>query len=360
MIGITFMRKSDLKKIGYLVLTILIMLSFGSCSFPKKETSAAPADRMTNSEYVALTEIKGGRPDIYLIVKIIESSYWQVIIQGAQDAGEELGCNIYMGGTANETDWPGQKVLIEQAIERGADGIILSPDDSVELAGDIDRIHKQHIPIVLIDTAANTDSFDICYMTDNLLAGQNAAAEMLFQLNEMGHSTYEDLTVGILVGQATSQTINERLAGFIQYWSFNAPDSWEIITDIKNCNGNIDLGEELITDLMKEHPNLAGLYGTNNGPTKALAQTISGQGRKDIVVVGFDMSDEIRALIESPDYHASTMLQRQYDMSYRGVEAILDMLNDEFPKIKFEDTGVASVNHNTMNDPDIIEVLSHN
>ncbi|MBR5407017.1 MAG: substrate-binding domain-containing protein [Lachnospiraceae bacterium] len=348
-----------MKKISLLILLfILSVLSMAGCS---KQNNAADTDAVPDYvDFQPLTEIKEGRTDVYLIVKLIDSGYWQVIINGAKDAGDAYDCNVYYAGTAIETDWQGQHELIDKVVGRNADAIILAPDDSVELAPDIERIHNLNIPIILVDTAANTDSYDICYMTDNLLAGQNAAEEMIRQLMDTGHSDDEKLSVGIMVGSATSQTINERLAGFYQHWSSNAPKNWEIISDIKNCNGNIDLGGQLTGELFKDHADLAGLYGTNNGPTRALCRTVSDAGRTDIVVVGFDYSDEMKALLESPEYHASTMLQRQYDMSYRAVGTALELLKGIQPPVKFEDTGVVTVNSLTLNDPDVIEVLKRN
>lgn len=348
-----------MRKIKIFIILISIMLFAGitGCS-ATKDGKADPSPVLTHFE--PITDVEEGRRNIYLIVKIVESDYWQVIINGAMDAGRAYGVNVYCGGTSMETDWPGQRTLINEALDAKADAIILAPDDSVELAYDIEQVHDMGIPVILIDTAANTNSFDICYMTDNLLAGQNAAREMLDQLHNAGHTDDQSLNVGIMVGQSTSQTINERLAGFFQYWTKNAPDGWTISTDIMNCNGNIDLGGEMARDFLKNNPDTAGLYATNNGPTRALCQTVAETGRSDVVVVGFDFSDEMKSLIESPDFRASTMLQRQYDMSYKGVMTALDLLNHKQPDIKFEDTGIVTVNSDTMTDPDVKEVLKHN
>ena len=349
----------NMKKIRAFVLSILLfaMTCLTACSKEAEEAAAAGPDI---AHFKPLNEISEGNRNIYLIVRLMDSSYWQVIINGAMDAGNANGVNVYCGGTNIETDWQGQRILIEEALAAGADAIILAPNDSVELASDIEKIHDMGIPVVLVDTAANTSSFDICYMTDNLLAGQKAAEEMLAQLHNAGHTEDTGLSVGIMVGQSTSQTINERLAGFFQYWSNNAPDNWIISTDIMNCNGNIDLGGQLTTDFLKKHPDTAGLYGTNNGPTRALCRTVNEQERNDIIIVGFDFSDEIKSLIESPDCRASTMLQRQYDMSYRGITTAIDLLDRRQPDIKFEDTGVITVNNDTLTDPEVVEVLKHN
>ncbi|MBR6402297.1 MAG: substrate-binding domain-containing protein [Eubacterium sp.] len=347
-----------MKKNRFTVLIILILFIFSSCS--KKESEGNQKQEQAIPDFAPLTEIVEGRSDIYLITKVLDSNYWDVVVKGAKEAGEEFGCNVYFSGTYNEMDWQNQEKLLDKCVSLGADAIILAPDDSIELAPKIEEIHSQNIPIILVDTAANTDGYDICYMTDNLLAGNEAAQEMLNQFHSLGFSNNDEITVGILVGSATSQTINERLAGFYQYWSLNAPDSWTIISDIKNCNGDIQLGDELIESLLDDYPNLKGLYGTNNGPTKALAQVVSEHERNDIVLVGFDYSDEIKSLVESPDYHASTILQRQYFMSYKGVQSALGLINGSSIDIRFEDTGVVTVNNKNLSDPEVKSVIENN
>ncbi len=57
---------------------------------------------------------------------------------------------------------------------------------------------------------------------------------------------------------------------------------------------------------------------------------------------------------------ASTMLQRQYYMSYTGIETALKLINGEKTLVKFVDTGVAAVNKDTIDQPKVQEALLHN
>ncbi|MBO6165954.1 MAG: ABC transporter substrate-binding protein [Eubacterium sp.] len=347
-----------MKKKFLLILICLMLAVLCACAQSDDEKSEEPKKEIP--EFTPVTEVVEGRKDIYLITKVLDSNYWDVVVKGAAEAGEEFGCNVYYSGTYNEMDWQGQKGLLDKCIKQGADAIVLAPNDSIELAQDIEAIHEKGIPVILVDTTVNSDGYDICYMTDNLLAGNKAAEEMLNKLKKSGYSELENLSVGILVGSDTSQTINERLAGFYQYWTANAPSCWRIVSDIKNCNGDITLGGELVTSLLDENSDIRGLYATNNGPTKALAQTVTDLNRTDIVVVGYDYSDEIKSLIESSDYKASTILQRQYYMSYEGVESALQLIDGAEIETKFTDTGVVVVNRDNLNDPKVQEVLENN
>ena len=345
-----------MKRIAAVLMSVILCLSLSGCAKnTDEEKSIKPAP-----DFVPLNEIVEGRKNIYLIVKIFEgSSYWQVIIDGARDGGDYYDCNVYYSGSYAETDWESQGKLLDDAAAAGADAILLAPNDSVSLSGKIDEIYNKGTPIVLIDTITNTDSYDVCYMTDNLMAGQNAAEEMISLLRKSGISDSDSIQIGIQVGATSSLTIIERLAGFFQYWSKNAPISWEVIPDIKCNEGSVDKAVVCAEELL-EYPNLKGVFGTNNGSTVGFAKAIKEQERKDIALVGFDYSNEIAELIDDDEYTVSTILQKQYNMGYTGVESALELATGQEMSVKFEDMGVIVVNKETINQAEVQEALMHN
>jgi len=345
-------------KIFRIISVLMIIVMLCGCSMIAGDENDSTSSELDISTFEPLTDIDDNRPDIYLIVKVMDTKYWKSIIKGAQDAGEDLKCNIYCGGTHIDTDWEGQQYLINDAIDRNADAIIISPDDSIELVPDIDEAYAKDIPIILIDTIVNSDNYDVCYMTENFKAGYVAGEELINLLRKKGYSDTDSVTIGIMVGSATSQTITERLAGFFQYWSTYAPDNWDTNSDVMNSNGDSELAAELIEEYMKEHPEIVGLFGTNNGPTQAMSSYIIENERTDLSITGFDYSDEMKTLVESEEYSAATVLQRQYYMGYNGVSSALDILAGKSMSIKFIDTGVVAVNHDNLTEEEIAEAIA--
>lgn len=320
---------------------------------PETEALAVP-------EFTKETEIIEGRKNIYLIVKNLTSSYWQVIIDGVRDAGNELDCNIYSSGSTTEIQWELQSSLIDKAVSEGADAIIFAPNDSVKLSSKVSEVYCSGIPIVLVDTVVNTEDYTICYMTDNLYAGQNAAKEMINRFEEFGISKDQEAYVAIQVGAISSQTISERLAGFCQYWIKHAPEKWVIIDEVKFNDGNVDNAVICAEELLDSYSGIRGVFGTNNGSTVGFARVIKERGRTDIAVVGFDYSDEMKELITDNDYNAATMLQKQYAMGQYAVQSALDAIDGKKSDIKFVDTGVVVVNNHTISDPEVQEILRYN
>lgn len=308
-------------------------------------------------EFEPLTEVKEGRPDIYMILKALNNSYWEDMKVLAAAAAEEQECNLFFSASEVETEWEAQKKLLEMAADAGADAVIIAPDDSALLSEVIEAIHSRKIPVILIDTTITTDSYDVSIMTDNLLLGQKAAAEMIRRLKGKGYTSEDQLDIGIQAGSVSSQTINERLAGFCQYWTLAAPQRWNILDDVKVNHGDLALAESYGKEILDNYESVKGLFGCNNGSTVGLAKAIHDRQRTDVVLVGLDYSDEIAELIASPDYHASTMLQKQGAMAKMSVEAALAVLNGRKIEKKFMDTGVITVNEENVNDPEVQSVL---
>ena len=308
-------------------------------------------------EFEAITEINPDSPDVYLIVKALNNNYWDTITKCVADAAKKQGCNIYYSGSQVETDVETQIVLLQKAVDAGADAIIIAPDDSLVLSEPITTVYERGIPVVLIDTTITAENYDVCFMTDNLLAGKVAAAEMIYQLQQNGCKENETVSIAVQVGSGSSQTISERLAGFTQYWSECAPEKWTIIEEVKINNGNIDVAEEIGNEFLKQYSEIKGMFGCNNGSTVGFAKAIMNHHRTDIALIGFDYSDEMAAIIDNPDYCAETILQRQDLMASQAVSSVMDLLDGKQSQVKFVDTGIKIISKETIQTEEVQEIL---
>lgn len=334
--------KKIYRKSTLLVLLICIICLFTGCQTDDtEETSAAPE----YFPYEAATDIKPGQPDVYVILKVLTSQYWQDIVKGITDAGNETGANIYISAVVGEGDWQTQKLLLEQAETEGADAIILAPGNSSMLSETVAKIHKNGIPVILVDTILNnTESFDTCYMTDNLLAGELAAEEMIRLLKANGLSEDESANIAIQITSVSSQTVIDRLAGFNQYWSANAPKNWTVLDEVKLNNGDTEVAEKNCSDFLKAYPDLKGVLGCNNSSTIGFVNGLTKSERNDIVLIGFDYADETAKLVAAEEWQASTVVQSQYNMGYEGLLEAIALLDGSKADYRFVDTGTRVIN----------------
>lgn len=325
--------------------------------------AGAPASAETAVEsgayydFTAVTEILPGRPDIYAVLKVMTSDYWGEMMQGIADAAQNLDCNLYLGGSADESGWVAQRELMRRAVDAGAAAILLAPTDSVNLCASVSEIYNAGTPVILLDTILNSSDYTICYMTDNLLAGETAAAEMLRQMRLAGVEETERAEIAIQIGSLTSQTIIDRVAGFSQHWAKNAPENWVILDDVACHYGDTDAATAYAEQFMRDYPALKGLYGCNNGSTAGFARALLQSGRSDLVLVGFDLSDEMREVLADSRWHAATVLQNQYNMGYCGVQSALAAMQGQHCERRFYDTGTLLATRDSLTGDPAVQAL---
>ena len=343
-----------MKKRCALIVCLLLLFLLSGCA----ASQASQPVEETEIEYQQFSQKQeNGKPNIYLITKGYNNLYWDTLRGGAADAAADLDCNLYVGGTSNESHLEILAQLMQEAISAEADAIILAPADIPEIIEMTAQADKAGIPIIFVDTILNGQNFDICYATDNMQAGRMAAEEMLDLLKAAGKQEGESLSVGIEIGMAESQTILERLAGFQEYWSEYAPSDWKVADDIKINQGNIDLARQHGYEFINTYENLAGVVGLNNGSAVGLARVIEASGRTDLAMLGFDYSEEMQRMIADEKYHVTTIVQRQYDMGYQSVESALQLANGQAVMQRYVDTGVQKVRHDNVNDSNIQKIL---
>ena len=163
----------------------------GGCSGSSKANMEEAAEQPAVVDYTCISNPESDK-QIYVILKNYHGAYWEKVIDGITEAAKKLDEAVYLGGIDNETDISGQIDLMNQAMEQGADGILLAPADSNSLADSCQKVREKDIPVVLIDSSINSSEFDACYMTDNIDAGEMAALGGEVNLNTVdGEVLYE-------------------------------------------------------------------------------------------------------------------------------------------------------------------------
>ena len=308
-------------------------------------------------DFVPITEITEESRNYYLIVKDIDDEYWKLLSKGAAMAGNKLEVNLYMSGSSDETEIEQQIALVDKALRSGADGIIIAPDDAVKLSDCVTKIHEAGVPVVLADTIVNCHDYDICFMTDNMIAGREAAKELIKEMHSNGVSEDETAYAAIMSGAITVPTLNERVAGFCDYWSEHAPENWKLLDDITKSNAYEDALSD-VKSVLNKNKGIKGIFAVNYFTAAGSAAVLKEKKMTDVSLVCFDFSEEISEFMRDTDYTVSTILQRTYDMGYNSVVACNDICNGEKPEQKYVDTGIVVLDPETRNTPQVQEILS--
>ena len=65
-----------------------------------------------------------------VIIRANDSAYWQTLLAGAEAAATDFGIAVGTFGPTSETDIEGQMQLVENAVSRGVDAIVVAPSSS--------------------------------------------------------------------------------------------------------------------------------------------------------------------------------------------------------------------------------------
>ncbi len=278
-----------------------------------------------------LGNVLAATEDIAVIVKTNNSSYWQVVNKGAQDAAKELGITITYDGPATETDINGQVSLVENAINRKVKGIILAPCDPNALVKVAEKAKAEKIALVGIDSALNTkcDSF---LTTNNVVAGQKAAQELIKLAGKEGK-------VALMLYVAGAGSCVDRAKGFTD--EIKAKTKMKIVGPYYS---DADSAKALnqMTDVLAANPDLKAVFAANEPTAIGVGKAIADAGKAGkIVAIGFDGAPILQDYVKKGVYQG-IMVQSPYNMGYLGVKAAWDKIKGKSVK-EFIDTGVFAV-----------------
>jgi ribose transport system substrate-binding protein len=288
-----------------------------------------------------------GKKTIAVIPKGVSHHFWQSVKAGADAAGKDLNVNIIWKGPAQETDISGQINIVEDAINRKVDGIVLAPSHGDSLVPIAERAQREGIPVTIFDSGISTEKYLSYVSTDNRQGGAAAAERMGEKLGGKGK-------VAILGVKKGSVSTDEREQGFEATIKQKFPG----IQIVQWLYGDANAAKSLAVaeDILTGHPDLNGLFASNEssivGAVRAVRQRNLG-GK--VILVGFDSSPDLIQNIKEGSLD-SLILQDPFKMGYEGVKTVVDKLAGKSPERRI-DTGVKLLTKENLDTPEMQKLI---
>lgn len=280
---------------------------------------------------ISCTRKPGGQKKVIAVIpKGVSHFFWKSIEAGALAAGREFGVEIRWKGAAQETDYTGQINIVEDAINSRVDGIVLAPSHGDALVPVVLRAQKEGIPVTIFDSGISTEQYLAYVATDNRQGGIVGAERLAEKLGGKGK-------VAILGVKKGSVSTDQREEGFQDTIKQKFPG----IEIVQFLYGDADRAKSLdkATDILTAHPELNGIFASNESSTVGAVQAIKQKGLVGkVILVGFDSSPNLIDDLKAGSLD-SLVLQNPYRMGYEGVKTIVDKLNGKEP-VRILDTGV--------------------
>jgi LacI family transcriptional regulator len=243
--------------------------------------------------------------------------FWREVQAGVQRAGNELrDYRIHVTSFSTDIARPEEQKRVLAELERQrVDGVALAPNDPGVVRQMIDRLVDKGIPVITVSSDV-PESKRLCYVgCDYHQAGRIAGDLMGRLLRGAGR-------IALITFAGVVQSIKQRIAGFLEATS--AFPALEIAGPFPLTR----TGEEtygFVRELLRTDPGIDGIfvsYGVLEQAGAALRD--AGTGRK-VVLVGYDLSTEIAALIRQGAVDA-TICQEPFNQGYYPVKILSDLL----------------------------------
>jgi ribose transport system substrate-binding protein len=288
-----------------------------------------------------------GKRTIAVIPKGVSHIFWQTVRAGAEAAARENNVEIVWNGPAQETDYTGQSNIVEDAINRRVDGIVLAPTHKDALIPVVERAGRAGIPVTIFDSGIGTDKYISYVATDNRQGGRVAAERLAERLGGKGK-------VAILGVKVGSVSTDEREQGFQEVIRGKYPG----IEIVAFQYGESDRARSLdrATDILTAHPEINGFFASNESSTVGAVQAIKQKGLAGkLTLVGFDSSPNLIDDLKAGAID-SLVLQNPYKMGYEAVKALVAKLNGQSPPRQI-DTGVKLLTKDNLETPEMQQLL---
>jgi len=266
----------------------------------------------------SITGLASNSYKISVVLKALNSDYWKTVEAGAKDAANELGVEVSVIGPSAETQVMEQFNMLQDQLIRDIDALVVAPLRPTTLTPIFEQAKQSGIPVLLIDTDAPWEGKVTFIGTGNYEAGRQAGEYMLQKLPNGGN-------VVIIRGAMGDLTHDERTNGFL-----DAVEGTDIkVVAIQPANSERGMGMNVMQNLLQAHPDIDGVYATNDEMALGALRAIQTAGiKKDIAIIGFDGTPDALKSIRDGGLTA-TIKQDSYMIGYYGVEYAVKYLNGE-------------------------------
>lgn len=254
---------------------------------------------------------------VVLIAKSTQSAFWKSVRSGGEAAGAEYNMEFVFEGPENEEDYETQNQMIDQAVEDGADVIILSAVDYDANAEAVNQAAGKGVQVLVVDSDVNSDQVKCRIGTDNYAAGRLAGEAVLAAEDEQ-------LRIGIVNFDENSENGQEREKGFRDTV---AADDRASIVDSINVISTTEAAKEGTQEMLNRHPEINVIVTFNEWTSLGVGYAVKERQLGDsTTVVAFDSNVISVGMLENGEVDA-LIVQNPYAMGYLAVENSYNLLN---------------------------------
>lgn len=245
---------------------------------------------------------------IAIITPSHDNPFFKAEAVGAEARAVELGYKTLV--MVHDDDPNKQSELFDTAIARGANAIVLDNAGADATVAAVQRAKDAGIPSFLIDREIKESGIAVSQIVSNNYQGAQLGAEEFVRL--MGETgNYVEL-----VGREADTNAGIRSSGYHDIID-QYPDM--VMVAQQSANWSQTEGYEKMETILQANPDIKGVICGNDTMAMGAWAALEAAGRTDVIVVGFDGSNDVRDSILAGGIKA-TVLQPAYRQAQIAVE----------------------------------------
>ncbi|KFB09328.1 D-ribose ABC transporter substrate-binding protein [Nitratireductor basaltis] len=245
---------------------------------------------------------------IAIITPSHDNPFFKAEAVGAEARAKELGYETLV--LVHDDDPNKQSEMFDTAIARGAAAIILDNAGADATVAPVRRAKEAGIPSFLIDREIKESGIAISQIVSNNYQGAQLGAEEFVRL--MG----EEGNYVELLGREADTNAGIRSSGY-----HDVIDQYPDMNMVAQQSANWSQTEayEKMETILQANPDIKGVISGNDTMAMGAWAALEAAGRTDVIVVGFDGSNDVRDSILAGGIKA-TVLQPAYRQAQLAVE----------------------------------------
>lgn len=239
----------------------------------------------------------------------VRLDFWQAVSQGAEAAAKEIGIRLSVDGPLSEDDAEGQLRLLEEAIERKPQAIVIAPIADKRMPEAFAKAREAGIQLVIINDSPDAAPAPAIVTTDHGKAGR-LAGEAAIEATE-GHPL-----IAVIGDEESSAVTEERLKG-LRHALAGYPES---VVGTYYADNAEDRAYAIVMELLRRGEPINAIIALNEPASQGAAAVLKELNKAtEIKLIGFDSTSDEVQLLESGTMAAS-IVQKPFNMGYLGVK----------------------------------------
>ncbi len=322
-----------MKKLLSLTLCFVMMFMLAGC-------------RITiDGEGGAVQTAAGAGGTIGLSVSTQNNPFFVSLVEGAKAQAAKVGLDLTVVDAGD--DATKQVSDIEDLVSKNVSVLIVNPVDSDAVTGAVQAAKNKGVKVISVDRAVNGVEIDCQIASDNVAGAEIATQYIVEQVGE-------GAKVAELQGTSGASAAIDRGTGF-----HNIADEKLDVVASQVANFDRTEGMSVMENILQANGDIKAVFAANDEMALGAVEAISGAG-KDIVVVGFDATDDAIAAIKEGRMDA-TIAQQPELIGSTAVDNALKLINGESipSSIPVEVTLVNPENVETFGQKAAVEIVGN-